>query len=210
MFGAAHRHKLETERLVLRSPHKRDHAEWQRLREGSREHLERWEPRWSEHEFTPRSFRRRIRWYAEGARRDTSYTFFVCLKESGRMVGGVTLDAVRRGTTQRAVLGYWLAEEETGNGYMTEAVRALLNFAFRDLKLHRVEAASIPENVASVRVLERTGFEREGYMRSYIRIDGRWEDHLLFAVIDPDSAPAPPRAEERTDRAASRSAPEAA
>ena len=108
------------------------------------------------------------------------------------MLGGVTLDAVRRGTTQRAVLGYWLAEHETGNGYMTEAVRAVLGFAFRELKLHRVEAASIPENVPSVRVLERAGFTREGYMNSYIRIDGRWEDHLLFAVIDPDGATAAP------------------
>ena len=175
---------------MLRSPHRRDHAEWSRLREASREQLERWEPRWSEHEFTPRSFRRRIRWYAEGARRDTSYSFFVCAKEGGRMLGGVTLDAVRRGTTQRAVLGYWLATGETGKGYMTEAVRAVMSFAFRDLKLHRIEAASIPENVASVRVLERAGFEREGYMRSYIRIDGRWEDHLLYAVIDPDGGAA--------------------
>ena len=191
MFGAAHRHRIQTERLVLRSPHRRDHAEWAEVREESREHLERWEPRWSEHEFTPRSFRRRVRWYAEGARRDTSYTFFVCAKEDGRIVGGVTLDAVRRGTTQRAVLGYWLAKDETGHGYMSEAVRALVAFGFRDLKLHRIEAASIPENVPSVRVLERCGFVREGYMRSYIRIDGRWQDHLLFATIDPAHSEAP-------------------
>ena len=170
---------------MLRAPHKRDHAEWAALRESNREHLERWEPRWGEHEFTPRSFRRRVRWYADGARQDTSYSFFICMRDDGRLIGGVTLDAIRRGTTQRAVLGYWLAKEEMGSGFMTEAVRAMLGFAFRDLKLHRVEAASIPENVPSVRVLERCGFTREGYMRSYIKIDGRWQDHLLFAAIDP-------------------------
>ena len=211
LFGAAHRHKIETERLLLRAPHRRDHAEWTALREGSREHLERWEPRWSEHEFTARSFRRRVKWYSEGARRDTSYSFLVFARSDGRMVGGITLDAVRRGTTQRAVLGYWLGAQETGKGLMTEAVRALVAYGFRELRLHRIEAASIPENVPSIRVLERTGFEREGYMRSYIRIHGRWEDHLLFAIINPDNAAeseadadtgAPDDADERRVRAA--------
>lgn len=188
MFGAVHRHRIETERLVLRAPRAKDHAAWVAAREGSREHLERWEPSWSEHEFTPRSFRRRLKWYREGAGSDTSYSFFIETKEGGALIGGVTLDAIRRGTTQRGVLGYWLVESATGSGYMTEAVRGLLRFAFEELKLHRIEAASIPENVASVRVLERTGFEREGYMRAYIRIDGAWQDHLLFATINPDSA----------------------
>ena len=192
MFGPAHSHRIETDRLILRAPHRKDHGEWVRVREGSREHLERWEPSWSEHEFTPRSFRRRVRWYAEGAKTDTSYSFFVRLKKDDRLIGGVTLDAVRRGTTQRAVLGYWLGRDETGHGYMTEAVRAAVGYGFGKLDLHRIEAASIPENVASIRVLERAGFEREGYMRSYIRIDGRWQDHLLFATLAPD-APADAR-----------------
>ena len=189
MFGVVHRHRIETERLVLRAPRRKDHAAWTKAREASREHLERWEPSWSENEFTPRSFRRRLKWYREGAGSDTSYSFFIETRETGALIGGVTLDAIRRGTTQRAVLGYWLVKGETGKGYMTEAVRATLRFAFDELKLHRVEAASIPENVASVRVLERAGFEREGYMRAYIRIDGAWQDHLLFATINPDSAP---------------------
>ena len=157
------------------------------MREANREHLEQWEPRWSEHEFTARSFRRRIRWYAEGAKTDTSYSFFVEKKADKRLIGGVTLDAVRRGTTQRAVLGYWLSREENGQGYMTEAVEGLVGWAFGAQKLHRLEAASIPENIASISVLERTGFEREGYMRSYIRINDRWQDHLLFARIAPEN-----------------------
>ena len=185
---------------MLRAPHRRDLAAWTAAREGSREHLERWEPSWGENEFTPRSFRRRLKWYREGASSDTSYSFFVETKaqkgtdkkadqgSAGALIGGVTLDAIRRGTTQRAVLGYWLVKSATGHGYMTEAVRAALGFAFGELKLHRVEAASIPENVASVRVLERVGFAREGYMQAYIRIDGAWQDHLLFATINPDSA----------------------
>ena len=192
MFGAVHRHRIETERLVLRPPHRRDYAAWVEARQQSREHLERWEPTWGENEFTARSFRRRLKWYRDGARTDQSYSFFIETKagEDGgkRLIGGLTLDAVRRGTTQRGVLGYWLVKGATGKGYMTEAVRAALEFAFRELKLHRVEAASIPENVPSVRVLERVGFEREGYMRAYIRIDGAWQDHLLFATINPDSA----------------------
>ena len=187
MFGSAHSHRIETDRLVLRAPHRKDHAEWAKVREESRKHLERWEPTWSEHEFTPRSYRRRVRWYREGAKSDSSYSFFVRTKKDDRLIGGVTLDAVRRGTTQRAVLGYWLSASETGHGYMTEAVRAAVNYAFTKLNLHRIEAASIPENVDSIRVLERTGFEREGYMRSYIRIDGRWQDHLLFALLAPDA-----------------------
>lgn len=186
MFGAAHRHRIETKRLVLRAPHKRDYENWAVLRQGNREHLERWEPRWSEHEFTPRSFRRRIKWYAEGAKTDTSYSFFVEKKENKALIGGVTLDAVRRGTTQRAVLGYWLARDETGNGYMTEVVEGVVDWAFKTQRLHRIEAASIPENLDSISVLQRTGFEREGYMQAYIRIDDRWQDHLLFARINPE------------------------
>ena len=181
--------RIETDRLVLRAPRAKDHAAWAAAREQSREHLERWEPSWSDHEFTPRSFRKRLKWYREGAGSDTSYSFFIEAKKDAGLIGGVTLDAIRRGTTQRAVLGYWLVKSATGHGYMTEAVRAVTRFAFDDLKLHRLEAASIPENVASVRVLERAGFEREGYMRAYIRIDGAWQDHLLFATINPDSAP---------------------
>ena len=188
MFGAVHRYRIETERLVLRPPHRRDHAAWAAARQGSREHLERWEPSWGDNEFTPRAFRRRLKWYRDGARNDQSVSFFIETKPDKRLIGGLTLDAIRRGTTQRGVIGYWLTKDATGQGYMTEAVRAALGFAFRELKLHRVEAASIPENVPSVRVLERVGFEREGYMRAYIRIDGAWQDHLLFATINPDSA----------------------
>ncbi|WP_428674636.1 GNAT family N-acetyltransferase, partial [Roseibium sp.] len=88
--------------------------------------------------------------------------------------------------TQAVTLGYWMGEPFAGNGYMTEAVAVAVRYAFDELRLHRVEAACIPDNTRSIRLLEKAGFEREGLMRSYLKIDGRWCDHFLYARFADD------------------------
>ena len=102
------------------------------------------------------------------------------------LLGGLTLSHVQRGVTQSCSLGYWMGERYAGKGYMTDAVRVALSFAFDALRLHRVEAACLPHNLASIRLLEKVGFAREGYARRYLCIDGRWQDHLLFAIVSDD------------------------
>lgn len=168
--------------LWLRPPQMSDYTAWAELRAASREHLAPWEPLWPRDELTRGGFRRRLRHYAREQREDLGYAFFILDDRTDVLFGGLTLSNVRRGVTQAASLGYWLGAPFTKHGLMSEAVRATLPFAFDGLKLHRIEAASMPANTGSIGVLLRNGFTREGYARRYLKINGRWEDHLLFAM----------------------------
>jgi len=177
--------------VLLRVPQVADFAEWAALRAASRDFLTPWEPTWPADDLTRASFRRRIKRYAEDQRSDLAYAFFVMRKRDNVLVGGLTLANVRRGCAQAVSLGYWMGAAHARQGYMTAAVKAVVPFAFGTLRLHRVEAACIPANVASVRLLEKTGFQREGFARQYLCIDGLWQDHLLYARLKDDPAPAP-------------------
>jgi ribosomal-protein-alanine N-acetyltransferase len=174
------------ESVVLRAPQVSDFAEWAALREASRDFLTPWEPTWATDDLTRGSFRRRIKRYSEDQRSDLAYPFFVFRKADNVLVGGLTLANIRRGCAQTGNLGYWTGAAHARQGYMTAAVRSLLPFAFQTLRLHRVEAACIPANVASIRLLEKTGFRREGFAREYLCIDGVWQDHLLYARLKHD------------------------
>jgi [ribosomal protein S5]-alanine N-acetyltransferase len=171
------------EGVVLRTPQATDHAEWADLRERSRDFLTPWEPIWPADDLSRSAFRRRIRRYSEDLRSDQSYAFLLFRTSDGRMVGGLTLANVRRGVAQAGSLGYWMGQPYARQGYMTAAVRAVIPFAFTTLRLHRLEAACIPTNGASIRLLENTGFVREGYAREYLCINGIWQDHLLYGRL---------------------------
>ena len=169
--------------VSLRTPQATDHAEWAALREQSREFLTPWEPTWPADDLSRGAFRRRIRRYTEDLRTDQSYAFLIFRSADGRLVGGLTLANVRRGVAQAGSLGYWMGLPYVRQGYMTAAVRAVIPFAFGTLRLHRLEAACIPTNIASIRLLENTSFIREGYAREYLCINGTWQDHLLYARL---------------------------
>jgi ribosomal-protein-alanine N-acetyltransferase len=104
------------------------------------------------------------------------------------LIGGLTLANIRRGVAQAGSIGYWMGAPYASRGYMTDAVRTLIPFAFGALRLHRLEAACIPTNTPSIRLLERLGFAREGLAREYLCINGVWEDHLLYALLASDVA----------------------
>ena len=174
------------EGIVLRALQMSDYAEWAALREGSRDFLTPWEPTWPTDDLTRASFRRRIKRYSEDQRSDLAYAFFIFRKQDNVLVGGLTLANIRRGCAQAGSLGYWMGEAYARRGHMTAAVNAVIPFAFGTLRLHRIEAACIPANVASIRLLEKTGFQREGFARQYLCIDGVWQDHLLFARLKDD------------------------
>jgi [ribosomal protein S5]-alanine N-acetyltransferase len=171
------------EGVLLRMPQVTDYTEWAALREESRDFLTPWEPTWPLDDLTRGAFRRRIRRYAEDLRTDQGYTFLIFRSSDLVMVGGLTLANIRRGVAQAGSLGYWMGETHTRQGYMTAAVRALISFGFTTLRLHRLEAACIPTNAGSIRLLENTGFIREGYARDYLCINGRWQDHLLYGRL---------------------------
>ncbi|MBV8755615.1 MAG: GNAT family N-acetyltransferase [Hyphomicrobiales bacterium] len=174
---------IEGAGVFLRAPQAGDYAEWVALREASRAFLTPWEPTWPADDLTRSAFRRRLRRYAEDQRNDQAYAYFLFRSGDQVLVGGLTLANLRRGVAQAGSLGYWVGAPYARRGYMTAAVSALIPYAFTTLRLHRMEAACIPTNAASISLLEKTGFQREGYAREYLCINGQWQDHLLFARL---------------------------
>ena len=174
--------------VLLRLPVASDFPEWAALREQSRAFLTPWEPIWPPDDLTRPAFRRRLRRYAEDQRTDAAYAFLIFRVSDGAMVGGLTLANIRRGVAQAGSIGYWTGQPFAHQGYLSAAVRALIPFCFGSLRLNRLEAACIPSNKPSIALLEKTGFQREGYARGYLCINGAWQDHLLYARLkdDPD------------------------
>lgn len=168
---------------VIRVPDMSDYEQWAALRAASRDFLTPWEPIWPANDLTRTAFRSRIRQYWRDIDEDVAYPYFIFDAQGEVLVGALTLSNVRRGVAQTGTLGYWIGFPHARQGYMTSAVRLMLDFAFRHLGLHRVEASCLPHNQASIRLLQKCGFEREGLARGYLKIAGEWRDHLLFARL---------------------------
>lgn len=115
--------------------------------------------------------------------RDEKYSFGVFAKGSDELIGNIALTEVLRGSLQSCYIGYSLDMDQNGKGYMTEAVKLVVKFAFEDLKLHRIEAGVMPHNTRSMRVLEKAGFKKEGIARKNVNINGAWQDHQVLAII---------------------------
>lgn len=179
-------HRIEGRGVTLLTPALANYAEWAALRAASRAFLTPWEPVWPGNDLTRAAYRRRIRRYHSEMRADDAYPFFIFRTDDGALVGGLTLSNIKRGMTQSTTMGYWMGERFANQGLMTEAVRAIVPFAFEGLRLHRIEAACLPANAASIRLLEKLGFQREGLARGLVCINGRWQDHLVFALLSDD------------------------
>lgn len=182
-------HYIRGEGVYLRPPASSDFSEWAALREASRTFLTPWEPVWPADDLTRTAFRRRLRRQSEEMQRDETYPFFIYRESDEALVGGLTLGQVRRGVAQTATLGYWMGSAFAGKGYMSRAVRAACRHGFSAMRLHRIEAACLPNNEASKRVLLACGFREEGYARAYLRINGQWQDHVLFGLLGTDPVP---------------------
>lgn len=181
--------RLTGPRVHIRPPKNGDQAQWLSLRRESRDFLRPFEPSWPRDALTATGFRRRIKrirneWIAE-----TGYGFLVFKNEGSVLVGGVTLAGVRRGVTQSSSVGYWIGLPHARQGYMFEALQLCLDFGFRTLDLHRIEAACLPDNMASRNLLEKSGFEQEGLARKYLCIAGEWQDHIVYALLENDPRP---------------------
>jgi ribosomal-protein-alanine N-acetyltransferase len=179
---------LDGKGVRLRAPRGRDYDAWASLRRQSRSFLQPWEPVWPEDDMERGAFRRRLAAYTREIDVGGAYPFFIFRSSDDALVGGVTLSNVRRGVAQMATVGYWIGEPYAGQGYMTAAMRPLLAFAFGSIGLHRVEAACLPENTASHRLLLTSGFREEGMALAYLKINGSWRDHLLFGMANSGAA----------------------
>jgi ribosomal-protein-alanine N-acetyltransferase len=190
MFPGGQQPVISGDGVFLRYPRVGDFAAWARVRDESRTFLAPWEPAWATDELSKGAFRRRLKRYQREAREDSAYAFFVFRGADNELLGGCTLSNVRRGVTQCCALGYWVGERFARQGYMFDAVCALIPFIFRTLGLHRIEAACLPSNDASRSLLAKAGFWQEGVARRYLQINGEWQDHLLFALLSEDVQPA--------------------
>lgn len=184
---------IETERLIIRLADVADVHEVIRYYRENRDHLQPFSPTYPA-DFLDEStwleqVRNRLPEFAAGE----GFRAFLFARDSpNRIAGNLNLTQVTRGAFQACVLGYNLAADAQGNGYMTEAVRGAVAFAFESWKLHRVAANYMPRNTRSAAVLERCGFKVEGHAAAYLRIDGRWEDHVLTAITNPSWGPSTP------------------
>ncbi len=178
--------RLETERLTLRLPAHSDYRQWASLREASREFLSPWDPLWAEDALSRKAFTNRVYWAARAETAGTAVPLFLIRRADQQLIGAVTLDNIRRGPAQAGTLGYWVGAPHSRQGYMREAVEAVVHFAFTALDLSRIEAGCLPENAASRGVLEKAGFKYEGVAQSYLQINGRWRNHVLYANLRAD------------------------
>ena len=175
---------VEGEGVILRSPRSADHEAWAMLRQESYPYLQPWEPTWPEDDLTRAAFKRRLAIYQRELEAGNAWPFFIFTDHGRTLVGAVTLSNVRRGVAETGTIGYWIGRRFAGQGHATAGGGALVSFAFSELNLHRVEAACVPHNMASRRVLEKSGFEHEGRARAYLKINGGWADHLLFGRVN--------------------------
>jgi [ribosomal protein S5]-alanine N-acetyltransferase len=177
---------IETDRMTMRQPKASDHAEWARLRQVSAGFLKPWEPTWSRDHLSRKSFSARVYAAQRAVLSGSGLPLFLIRRSDHRLVGAITLDNIQRGPSQAGTLGYWVGQEFARQGYMCEAVQAVVHYAFQELDLSRLQAGCLPENMASRGVLEKSGFKYEGVAQSYLQIAGRWRTHVLYANLRSD------------------------
>ena len=178
--------RIETERLTLRPPQHADYRAWVALRVKSRDFLTPWEPVWADDHLSRKAFTNRVYWSQRSISGGSALPLFLFRREDGALLGAITLDNIRRGPAQCGTLGYWTGQDYARQGYMREAIHAMVHQAFTRLDLSRIEAACLPENAASRGLLEKSGFKYEGVAQSYLQIDGRWRTHVLYAALRSD------------------------
>ena len=177
---------IETERLVIRLADAADVPEIIRYYRENRDHLQPFSPVFASDFLDEPLWLDQVRNRAQEVAAGFGFRAFLFPRATPSwIIGNLNLTQVHRGAFQSCVLGYNLAAGEQGKGYMTEAVRAAVGFAFDTWKLHRVAANYMPRNTRSAAVLERCGFKTEGRAPAYLFINGRWEDHVLTAITNP-------------------------
>jgi len=186
MLARRRKIRLETERMSLRPPQHSDFRDWTALRQASAEFLTPWEPTWAADHLTRKAFTNRVYWAQRSIAAGTAVPLFLRRRSDGLLLGAITLDNIRRGPAQAGTLGYWIGAAHARQGFMREAIKAMVHHGFQALDLSRIEAACLPENTASRGVLEKSGFKYEGVAQSYLQINGRWRNHVLFANLRSD------------------------
>jgi ribosomal-protein-alanine N-acetyltransferase len=178
--------RIEAERMTLRPPVHGDFRQWAALRADSRDFLTPWEPTWAADHLSRKSFTNRVYWAQRSISNGTAVPLFLIRRSDETVLGAITLDHIRRGPAQAGTTGYWIGEAYARQGYMREAIEAVVHYAFTVLDLSRLEAGCLPENSPSRALLEQCGYKYEGVAQAYLQIDGRWRNHVLYANLRHD------------------------
>ncbi len=186
MLGTKKKVRIETERLTLRPPIHGDFRAWTALRRDSESFLKQWEPTWAQDHLTRKAFTNRVYWAQRSIANGTAVPLFLLRRSDDMLLGAITLDNIRRGPAQAGTTGYWIGAPFARQGYMKEAIKAVVHHAFTVLDISRMEAGCLPENDASRRLLEKCGYKYEGVAQSYLQINGRWRNHVLYANLRHD------------------------
>jgi ribosomal-protein-alanine N-acetyltransferase len=186
MLGSRRKVRIEAERLTLRPPMHSDFRAWTALRAESRDFLVPWEPTWAPDHLSRKAFTNRVYWAQRSIANGTAMPLFMVRRADDMLVGAITLDHIKRGPAQSGITGYWIGAPFARQGYMREAIKAVVHHAFTVMDLSRIEAGCLPENNASRRLLEQCGYKYEGVAQSYLQINGRWRNHVLYANLRHD------------------------
>jgi ribosomal-protein-alanine N-acetyltransferase len=178
--------ELNGDNVLLRPPQYRDWTDWSKVREKNKLYLQPWEPLWSPGELERSSFVKRVRMFEKFSTNDEAYSFLIFKNENAEFIGELNISNIQRGIIQSCSIGYWIAKKYEGLGMMSESLELVKSFIFNQLKLHRIEAACLPHNNLSLKVLLKNGFKIEGKARKLLKINNKWQDHTMFSYLYED------------------------
>jgi ribosomal-protein-alanine N-acetyltransferase len=177
---------LKGKEIYLRLLEENDAEALLQLEVKNREFFQKYAPLRADHFYTLEFQRHIIRDHLENYKLGNRYAFGIYLTSTNQLIGNIVLRHISPEPSSSGMIGYTLDQEHNGKGYMSEAIRLTVEFAFNELKLHRIEAGVMPHNLASMRILEKNGFHKEGLARKNVKINGRWEDHQILAILNPN------------------------
>jgi ribosomal-protein-alanine N-acetyltransferase len=178
--------EITGQKVILRPPQYSDWKAWADERKKNKLYLQPWEPLWSINELERSSFVKRVRMFERLSHNDQAYSFLIFTSDNEDFIGEVNISNVQRGIIQSCTIGYWIAKDCEGKGMMSESLELVKEFIFNELKLHRIEAACLPHNMPSLKVLLKNGFIKEGTARKLLKINDKWQDHTVLSVIVDD------------------------
>ena len=175
--------EITGQKAILRPPQYSDWKAWADERKKNKLYLQPWEPLWSINELERSSFVKRVRMFERLSHNDQAYSFLIFTSDNEDFIGEVNISNVQRGIIQSCTIGYWIAKDCEGKGMMSESLELVKEFIFNELKLHRIEAACLPHNMPSLKVLLKNGFIKEGTARKLLKINDKWQDHTVLSFI---------------------------
>ncbi len=178
--------EITGQKVILRPPQYSDWKAWADERKKNKLYLQPWEPLWSINELERSSFVKRVRMFERLSHNDQAYSFLIFTSDNEDFIGEVNISNVQRGIIQSCTIGYWIAKDCEGKGMMSESLELVKEFIFNELKLHRIEAACLPHNMPSIKVLLKNGFIKEGTARKLLKINDKWQDHTVLSFIHDD------------------------